>query len=293
MQERVLKVLQVWGDWFLFSDAFLNGLRATFLRSNNSGVVLYHSLCGDAPEIDNKAGPGDLSDDSKLSQDGALAMGQAAARRELLDLPLSELERRCRHNGLSLAGGREMMVARLLNLEEAERENNAPEMKYEYGKTVKDVTLETEYDKEVQEVVTGKRESVDPIPVLTVSKWARDDDAEDVEEEAERKVDGALGILEYSSESEIAGGKEGGEVEVAKESSVHVQQENTINEEQRFAFSINCLSLSSERVPASSMSASPPRHMIIIIFLVALLHQVQISLRYTYGLKIFSTRWQK
>jgi U2-associated protein SR140 len=231
MQERVLKVLQVWGDWFLFSEAFLNGLRATFLRSNNSGVVLYHSLCGDAPEIDNKAGIGDLSDGSKMSQDGALAMGQAAARRELLDLPLSELERRCRHNGLSLAGGRETMVARLLNLEEAERENNAAEMKYEYGKIVKDVTLEAEYDKEVQEVVTGKRESVDPIPVLTVSKWARDDDAEDVGDGEERKVEG---ILEYSSESEIAGGKEDSEVEVAKESSVQVQQENTINEEQRF-----------------------------------------------------------
>lgn len=241
MQERVLKVLQVWGDWFLFSDAFLNGLRATFLRSNNSGVVLYHSLCGDAPEIDKKGGPGDLSDDSKLSQDGALAMGQAAARKELLDLPLAELERRCRHNGLSLAGGREMMVARLLNLEEAERDNNASEMKYEYGKSVKEVAPEAEYDKEeVEEVVTGERESADPVPVLTVSKWARDDDVEDLGEGEERKVEGVSGIIEYSSESEIAG--EGGELEVAKESSVQMQQENAINEEQRlFSQSTVCL----------------------------------------------------
>ncbi|KAJ4798388.1 RNA recognition motif-containing family protein [Rhynchospora pubera] len=236
LKERVIKVLQVWGDWFLFSDAFLTGLRATFLRSSNSGVALYHSLCGDAPEIDKKAGPDDQSDDSKFSQDGALAMGQAAARRELLDLPLAELERRCRHNGLSLAGGREMMVARLLNLEEAERENNAAEMKYEFGKTVKGVTPEAEYDQEVEEVVTGKRDIVDDIPVLTVSKWARDDDNDDgeyVDAGEERKAEGSLGILEYSSGSEVAGGKEIGEVEVAKESSVQMQQESTINEEQR------------------------------------------------------------
>jgi hypothetical protein len=132
-----------------------------------------------------------------------------------------------------------MMVARLLNLEEAERENNAAEMKYEYGNNVKDVIPESEYDKEVQKVVTGNKESADPVPVLTVSKWARDDDTEDVGDGEERKVEG---VLEYSSESEITGGKESGEVEVAKESSVQVQQENTINEEQRFfSESIVCL----------------------------------------------------
>lgn len=42
--------------------------------------------------------------------------------KELLCLPIDELERRCKHNGLSLCGGREIMVARLLNLEEAERQ---------------------------------------------------------------------------------------------------------------------------------------------------------------------------
>lgn len=42
--------------------------------------------------------------------------------KELMNLPLAELERRCRHNGLSLVGGREMMVARLLSLEEAEKQ---------------------------------------------------------------------------------------------------------------------------------------------------------------------------
>lgn len=112
----------MWSDWFLFSDAYVNGLRATFLRSSNSGVVPFHSICGDAPEIEKKTSSEDANDGGKLNQDAALAMGKGAAMKELLNLPLAELERRCRHNGLSLCGGREMMVARLLSLEEAEKQ---------------------------------------------------------------------------------------------------------------------------------------------------------------------------
>nr|CAD1840199.1 unnamed protein product [Ananas comosus var. bracteatus] len=96
LKERVLKVLQVWADWFLFSDAYLNGLRATFLRSSNSGVTPYHSICGDAPEIVNKTSSEENNEGAKITQDGALAMGKAAAMKELLGLPLAELERRCR-----------------------------------------------------------------------------------------------------------------------------------------------------------------------------------------------------
>ncbi|KAJ0091258.1 hypothetical protein Patl1_12668 [Pistacia atlantica] len=46
LKERVLKVLQVWSDWFLFSDAYVNGLQATFLWSRNSGVTSFHSING-------------------------------------------------------------------------------------------------------------------------------------------------------------------------------------------------------------------------------------------------------
>ncbi|KAI3996611.1 hypothetical protein MKX01_009443, partial [Papaver californicum] len=120
LKERVLKVLQVWADWFLFSDAYVNGLRATFLRSGNSGVTLFHSISGDAEEAEKQKSE-DTSEGDKLNQDAALAMGKGAVTRELLNLPLPELERRCRHNGLSLVGGREIMVARLLSLEEAEK----------------------------------------------------------------------------------------------------------------------------------------------------------------------------
>ncbi|KAI3990610.1 hypothetical protein MKX01_022910, partial [Papaver californicum] len=120
LKERVLKVLQVWADWFLFSDAYVNGLRATFLRSGNSGVTLFHSISGDAEEAEKQKSE-DTPEGDKLNQDAALAMGKGAATQELLNLPLPELERRCRHNGLSLVGGREIMVARLLSLEEAEK----------------------------------------------------------------------------------------------------------------------------------------------------------------------------
>ncbi|KAJ0048903.1 hypothetical protein Pint_16167 [Pistacia integerrima] len=54
LKERVLKVLQVWSDWFLFSNAYMTGLRVTFLWSGNSGVTLFHSISGDASEIEKK-----------------------------------------------------------------------------------------------------------------------------------------------------------------------------------------------------------------------------------------------
>jgi U2-associated protein SR140 len=132
-QERVLKVLHVWADWFLFSDAYVNGLRATFLRPGNSGVPPFYSLNGDAGPTKENGGGSDSREIAinvregiygDLGQDAALAMGEGAAARELTSLPLAELERRCRHNGLSTRGGVEVMVARLLGLEEAEKQRN-------------------------------------------------------------------------------------------------------------------------------------------------------------------------
>ncbi|KAH0923403.1 hypothetical protein HID58_023421 [Brassica napus] len=83
LKERVLKVLQVWADWFLFSDAYIYGLRATFLRSGTSGVTSFHSLCGDEPEIEKKGYIDNLSD--IINPDTALAIGKGAARQELMD----------------------------------------------------------------------------------------------------------------------------------------------------------------------------------------------------------------
>lgn len=128
LKERVLKVLQAWADWFVFSDVYVNGLRATFLRPGNSGVPPFHTICGDAPPVKDIDNSEDISnsksDGTRESQDAALAIGKGAAARELSSLPLAELERRCRHTGLSIRGGRDLMVARLLSLEEAEKQKS-------------------------------------------------------------------------------------------------------------------------------------------------------------------------
>lgn len=175
LKERVLKVLQVWADWFIFSDAYVNGLRATFLRSGNSGVVPFHSICGDAPEIENKTSSEDLSEANKINQDAALAMGKGAAMQELLGLPLTELERRCRHNGLSLCGGREMMVARLLNLEEAEKQrgyDRDDDMRYAHSHSSKHVREGDSWDGNS----SGRRETGHGTEAMSSSKWNRHDE---------------------------------------------------------------------------------------------------------------------
>lgn len=100
-------------------------MRATFLRSGNSGVPPFHTIFGDAPPVKEISSVDDVAPDSiESDQDAALAIGEGAAARELLSLPLAELERRCRHNGLSSRGGREVMVARLLSLDDAEKQKN-------------------------------------------------------------------------------------------------------------------------------------------------------------------------
>ncbi|CAN0860578.1 Protein RRC1 [Linum grandiflorum] len=256
LKERVLKVLQVWSDWFLFSDAYVNGLRATFLRSSNSGVIPFHSLCGDAPEIEMEASSEAVGDGVKTNQDAALAMGKGAATKELMSLPLAELERRCRHNGLSLAGGRETMVARLLSLEEAERQKG-----YELDVDLKG--SQSQSTSGYKETGVGlqaggfsgwdgsrtddiplsstlqiphpppkafiKREKTEP--VLPESKWAREDDESDDEQKRNR----GIGLSYSSSGSEDAGNDLGkaNEVDFSMDGSGSAQPSNGLNEEQR------------------------------------------------------------
>ncbi|XP_057949873.1 protein RRC1 isoform X1 [Malania oleifera] len=270
LKERVLKVLQVWADWFLFSDAYVNGLRATFLRSGNSGVVPFHSICGDAPELEKIASSEDMGDGDKIDQDAALAMGKGAATKELLNLPLAELERRCRHNGLSLVGGREMMVARLLSLEEAEKQrgyeldddlkyaqSHASSSRYSSGRTETNIEKEqvgllgwNHYGED--EIGSQAKASVSlapglPVPqpelnvfekkakvepILPASKWAREDDESD--DEQKRGVRG-LGLSYSSSGSENAADASGkaDELEFASEASIPSHSDSGMNEEQR------------------------------------------------------------
>ncbi|XP_024026603.1 protein RRC1 [Morus notabilis] len=269
LKERVLKVLQVWADWFLFSDAYVNGLRATFLRLGNSGVTPFHSICGDAPEIEKIISFEDTGDAGKTNEDAALAMGKGAAMQELMNLPFAELERRCRHNGLSLVGGREMMVARLLSLEEAEKQRGYEldeDLKYAQGHSSsgrysggrRETNVEGEpmgssgwnhyAGDEIDSQAKGsvplaqtipipqpelkpfvKKEKSDP--VLPASKWAREDD--DSDDEQKRSSRG-LGLGYSSSGSENAGDgpSKADEMESAADSSV-VQPDSGMSEEQR------------------------------------------------------------
>ncbi|KAK7265432.1 hypothetical protein RJT34_33052 [Clitoria ternatea] len=270
LKERVLKVLQVWADWFLFSDAYVNGLRATFLRPGNSGVIPFHSICGDAPEIEQKITSEDTVIGGKTNQDAALAMGRGAAMKELMNLPLAELERRCRHNGLSLVGGREMMVARLLSLEEAEKQRGYElddELKYghnqvssgKYSSNQREASAEPEPvgmsgwnhygDEDLQSQGKGsvslaptlsipqpelkaftKKEKIDP--VLPASKWAREDDESDDEQ---RRGGKNLGLSYSSSGSENAGDglNKADESESAADTSFLGHADSGMNEEQR------------------------------------------------------------
>ncbi|XP_027347514.1 protein RRC1-like isoform X2 [Abrus precatorius] len=270
LKERVLKVLQVWADWFLFSDAYVNGLRATFLRPGNSGVIPFHSICGDAPEIEQKITSEDTVFGGKTNQDAALAMGRGAAMQELMNLPLAELERRCRHNGLSLVGGREMMVARLLSLEEAEKQRGYElddELKYahnqvssgKYSSNQGETSAEPEPvglsgwnhygDEDLPSQGKGsvslaptipipqpelkaftKKEKNDP--VLPASKWAREDDESDDEQ---RRSGKNLGLSYSSSGSEnVADGPiKADELESAADTSFSAHADSGMNEEQR------------------------------------------------------------
>lgn len=269
----------MWSDWFLFSDAYVNGLRATFVRSGNTGVIPFHSICGDAPEIEKRTSSEDTGDAGKTTEDAALAMDKGAAIQELMNLPLAELERRCRHNGLSLVGGREMMVARLLSLEEAEKQRGYEldeDLKYvqghsnsgRYSGSRRETNVEAEpmglsgwnqyVENEIESQAKGsvplaqtipipqpelkpflKKEKNDPI--LPASKWAREDDDSDDEQKR-----GSRGLgLSYSSSGSENGSENAGdgpsqadEMEAATDSSIAVQPDSGMSEEQRFVFQL-------------------------------------------------------
>lgn len=245
----------------------MNGLRATFIRSGSSGVTSFHSICGDAPDLERKSGSADTSDGVKLNQDAALAIGKGAATTELLNLPLTELERRCRHNGLSLVGGREMMVARLLYLEEAEKQRgyelddelkstNNQSSSTRYPSARKESGFEVDQGRVTgwnsymeHETHSRGRGSVSLPPsdlpllpefnpseaknesILPASKWAREDDGS--EDDQEKTKD--LGLTYSSSGSDNNGDPvyNNTEIEINTDTSNSAHLNGVINEEQR------------------------------------------------------------
>ncbi|KAK1417788.1 hypothetical protein QVD17_26922 [Tagetes erecta] len=254
LKERVSKVLQVWADWFLFSDAYVNGLRSTFLRSGNSGVVSFHSISSETEDKANYEDTGDVG-----NPDAALAIGKNAAMKELTALPLAELERRCRHNGLSLVGGREMMVARLLYLEESEKQRGyelTDSLKYSQN-NLRESNVDTgpvgfsgrhhQVEDDINILSQGKGPaslaSKIPIPqpelkvfpdniksdsVLPASKWAREDDESD--DEQKRNKDLALGYSSSGSDNADGGL---GNTEGTDHASILTSSDSGLNDEKR------------------------------------------------------------
>ncbi|XP_022729217.1 protein RRC1-like isoform X2 [Durio zibethinus] len=235
--------------------------------AGNSGVAPFHSICGDAPEIEKKTGSEDAVDGIKANQDAALAMGKGAAMKELMDLPLAELERRCRHNGLSLVGGREIMVARLLSLEDAEKQKSyemddklklrSSSSRYSSGQ--RDVIAEPEpvgfsgWTHYAEDEILSQRKGSVPLaetlpipqpelkaftkkekidPVLPASKWAREDDDSDDEEKRSTRD---LGLSYSSSGSENAGDgpSKVDELEFGTDVNIPAPSESSMSEEQR------------------------------------------------------------
>lgn len=267
LQERVMKVLQVWADWFLFSDAYVNGLRSTFLRSSNSGVTSFHSISGDATETEHMSNYSETGDSGKINPDAALAIGKSAAMKELLNLPLAELERRCRHNGLSLVGGREMMVARLLYLEESEKQRGyelSDNLKYSHHNQ-RESNVDTgpvgysgrnhQVDDDMGVISKGKGSAsiaaMIPIPqpelkafpnktkpesVLPASKWAREDDENDDEQKRSTRD---LGLGYSSSGSENAAGGHG--IEAMDTASTITSSDTSLTEEKRYVLIITSI----------------------------------------------------
>uniref|UniRef100_A0A0D3F1J8 RRM domain-containing protein n=1 Tax=Oryza barthii TaxID=65489 RepID=A0A0D3F1J8_9ORYZ len=258
--------------------AFMNRADGQAAKDEMEGVVVYDYELklgwGKSVALPSQAlpapPPGHMAirnkeDGFRLNEDGALATGKAAATRELLGLPLAELERRCRHNGLSLCGGKEMMVARLLSLEEAEKERVYEKdagIKYGQGESHRtgrdDIAVNarnasrpgegtdsgesdmlglSHYAMEAghkrsnestpAEPVPSKKPKVDP--VLPASKWSREDDVSDDED---RKGGRGLG-LSYSSGSDIAG--DSGKADATEVSTDHSNhhQDTILDEEHR------------------------------------------------------------
>lgn len=191
-----------------------------------------------------------MSDIGKINPDAALAIGKGAARQELMNLPIAELERRCRHNGLSLVGGRVMMVARLLSLEDTEKQRGY-EAVDEISKHPQDHSTWEEVKSEREHIMNSYAEvemkepmnlaTTIPIPqpelkafvgkekndlILPASKWARDDDEADDDGQKRSSSSGSdnIGGITFKADDEDLKGND----------CVRAQPDSGMDEEQRY-----------------------------------------------------------
>ena len=108
LRKHVLKVLRVWRGWYIFSDDFLNGLQATFLRS---GVTPASTI----PVINNANNA--ISEQNKVEYIKSQALVDSELAASLEKMSNDEVEMKCKHSGLSRKGGREAQIARILALD--------------------------------------------------------------------------------------------------------------------------------------------------------------------------------
>ena len=108
LRKHVLKVLRVWRGWYIFSDDYLNGLQATFLRG---GTVF---LPGGTRSVDTSHAAAVGTSTHNTASSASANIELKACLEKLSD---EELELKVKHSGLSRQGGREAQVERLLALD--------------------------------------------------------------------------------------------------------------------------------------------------------------------------------
>eukprot|EP00873_Tetraselmis_striata_P014120 jgi/Tetstr1/434384/TSEL_023485.t1 len=164
LRRHVLRVLRVWRNWYIFSDDYLNGLQATFLYVGSTAAE-------SAPKNE------DLEE-------------------ELLATSDESLDRRCRRGGLSTAGGRSALIARLLALDsylKGDNDSKAGVGDEDIEGAAGDPSAPTPFQPASKRTVPNR-------PKSTRTKWALDE-----EEEGKDDDDGRDGI--FSSDDEDAGGR--------------------------------------------------------------------------------------
>ncbi len=125
LMDSVAKVLKMWEDKAIYDSKFINGLRATFERPRDFGVDL---IKREAAEVDEAATQNRKLDPEKQYIFPKLVDIEKYLREEYKD-NTENLEKKCRLNGISMAGTFEDIIVRMLNLEYFVLKSEYDEMK--------------------------------------------------------------------------------------------------------------------------------------------------------------------
>lgn len=147
IKKYVLRVLRIWRSWYIFSNDYLNGLQSTFLAIPQTKADIATGL-------------------QKLQ-------GQSA----------DEIERKCRHSGLSLAGGIEQQKLRCVQLDgyiegnSAQPDQKKPKVKARRTTQNKPPKKDAARSKRASELKTSNWVSVEEEekkPTVPISQWLQE-----------------------------------------------------------------------------------------------------------------------